>query len=261
MTGRDQQRGGDAVRAIREEAGHDRVEFVAVDHSTVGANLKLAAEIRSRLGHIDVLVNNVGGIFPERLLSNDGFEMTLAVNFLAPYVLTQALMPLLTASPGQHRCVNVVSSSFKMTRGNPFDDVEAEKDYVGISVHGRAKLFTLLWTMGLSQRVPASKLSVAAVNPGMAWTPMTQALTSESVPAWRYVFPVVRFFQRRASPERAARHIEQVVLSNPAAVAGQYFNGHNRERLPARFADASFPERVETIGAGLAAAASAAVAP
>ena len=147
ITGRDPARGADAVRAIRELAGHGQVEFVPVDHSTIAANESLARLIASRFDHLDVLVNDVGGIFPKRLLTEDGYEMTLAVNFLAPFVLTEALIPLLATRSGQVRCVNVVSSSFKMTKGDPFDDVQAEKNYVGIYVHGRAKLFTLLSTM------------------------------------------------------------------------------------------------------------------
>jgi NAD(P)-dependent dehydrogenase (short-subunit alcohol dehydrogenase family) len=170
ISGRDRQRGSDAVAAIRQAARHDRVEFVSVDHSTVEANEKLAATLMARFDHLDVLVNNVGGIFAKRLVAADGFEMSLALNFLAPFVLTEALLSLLTRGPGVARCVNVVSSSFKMTKGDPFDDIQAERDYVGIFVHGRAKLFTLLWSMGLSHRVPVSRLAVTAVNPGMAWT-------------------------------------------------------------------------------------------
>jgi NAD(P)-dependent dehydrogenase (short-subunit alcohol dehydrogenase family) len=261
ITGRDRVRGAEAVRAIREVAGHNRVEFVPVDHSTIAANERLAELIASRFDHLDALVNNVGGIFPKRLLTADGYEMTLAVNFLAPLVLTEALIPLLAARSGPVRCVNVVSSSFKMTKGDPFDDVQSEKSYVGIHVHGRAKLFTLLWTMGLSQRVSRDELIATAVNPGMAWTPMTQSLTPEAVPAWRYIFPIVQFFQRRADPVRAARRCEDLVLADPADVAGRYFDGQKRQELPQRFADPSFPTRVESIGSTLRAAAQPAQVP
>ena len=200
VTGHDPQRGSDAVAAIQRAAGHDRVEFRSVDHSTVGANEQLAGTIMRRFDHLDVLVNNVGGIFALRFVTADGFELSLAVNFLAPFVLTETLLPLLSASPDKARCVNVVSSSFRMTKGDPLDDIQAQRGYVGIYVHGRAKLCTLLWTMGLSHRVPASKLIVTAVNSGMAWTSMTQSLTPEVVPAWRYIFPLVRFFS--AAPTR-----------------------------------------------------------
>lgn len=255
ITGRDPGRGSAAVAAIRQAAGHQRVEFVSVDHSTAGANEKLAAALAGRFHRLDVLVNNVGGIFAKRLVSADGFEMSLALNFLAPFVLTEALLPLLTRGPGAARCVNVVSSSFQMTKGDPFDDIQAERDYTGIFVHGRAKLFTLLWSIGLSHRVPASQVVVTAVNPGMAWTSMTQSLSPEIVPAWRHIMPIVRFFQRRADPEHAAQHCERLVLAEPGSIEGRYFDGRKPKDLPRKFADPGFPGRVQAIGSELRAAA------
>lgn len=205
-----------------------------------------------------MLVNNVGGIFAKRLVSADGFEMSLALNFLAPFVLTEALLPLLTRGPGAARCVNVVSSSFQMTKGDPFDDIQAERDYIGIFVYGRAKLFTLLWSMGISHRVPASQVVVTAVNPGMAWTSMTQSLSPEVVPAWRHIFPIVRFFQRRADPARAAQNCERLALAEPATIEGRYFDGTKPKTLPRKFADPSLPDRVQAIGTELCAAAATA---
>jgi hypothetical protein len=154
--------------------------------------------------------------------------------------------------------VNVVSSSFQMTKGDPFDDLQAERDYVGIFVHGRAKLFTLLWSMGLSRRVPASEVVVTAVNPGMAWTSMTRSLSPEVVPAWRYIFPVVRFFQRRADPVRAARHCERLVTAEASSIEGRYFDGTKPKKLPGKFADPGLPDRVQAIGTQLHSAAATA---
>jgi len=258
ITGRDPRRGSAAVSAIRQAARHQRVEFVPVDHSTAGANEQLATALTERFDRLDVLVNNVGGIFARRLVSADGFEMSLALNFLAPFVLTEALLPLLARGPGAGRCVNVVSSSFQMTKGDPFDDLQAERDYTGIFVHGRAKLFTLLWSMGLSHRVPASQVVVTAVNPGMAWTSMTQSLSPEVVPAWRHIMPIVRFFQRRADPVKAARNCERLVIAEPGIVEGRYFDGTKPKNLPPKFADPSLPDRVQAIGTELRAAAATA---
>jgi NAD(P)-dependent dehydrogenase (short-subunit alcohol dehydrogenase family) len=251
ITGRGQQRGSDAVRAIRDAADHGEVDFVPVDHSSVAANENLAALIMSRFGHLDVLVNNVGGIFAKRQLTADGYELTLALNFLAPFTLTEALMPRLTTGPGIVRCVNVVSSSFKMTKGDPFNDLQAEHDYTGISAHARAKLLTLLWTMELSRTTPSGKLASTAVNPGMAWTPMTQSLTPETVPAWRHIFPIVRFFQRRADPARAASHCADLALAEPSSIAGRYFDRAKPKTLPRKFADPSLFDKAQALGAQL----------
>jgi retinol dehydrogenase 12 len=67
VTGRDPGRGTEAATEVRRAAGHARVEFIEVDHAAAGANLELAERLRSRLGRLDVLVNNVGGLVPSRL--------------------------------------------------------------------------------------------------------------------------------------------------------------------------------------------------
>lgn len=133
-------------------------------------------------------------------------EATLAFNFVAPAALTGRLAALLAAAPAA-RCVNVVSSAFAMLRGDPFADPPSR--YVGIDAYAQAKLLTVLWTCQLAAdatRAPKPALAgVFCANPGMAWTPNVQQLTRQAVPAWRLVWPLVRWLQRRAAPVRAAR--------------------------------------------------------
>jgi hypothetical protein len=96
LSGRDPRRGADAVAAIVAAVGHSRVHFLPADHATVGANQQLARAVPGQLEQhglpqrLDVLVNNVGGIFAARTLTADGYEASLAVNFLGPYVLTRS---------------------------------------------------------------------------------------------------------------------------------------------------------------------------
>jgi NAD(P)-dependent dehydrogenase (short-subunit alcohol dehydrogenase family) len=183
--------------------------------------------------------------------------MSLALNFLASFVLTESLVHLLSGGPGAARCVNVGSSSFQMTKGDPFADIQAENDYVGIFVHRQAKLFTLLWSMGLSRRVPASQVVVTAVNPGMAWTSMTGSLSPEVVPAWRHIMPIVGFFHRRADPVRAALNCDRLVLAESNTSEGRYFDGTRPKNLPRKFADPCLADRVQAIDTELRAAATA----
>src|SRR5215471_1493334 len=198
ITGRDQQRGEDAVKAIASAAGHTRVEFFQADHSTVGANDRLGAAVAERLAQLglptrlDVLVNNVGAIFATRTVTADGYEATLAVNFLAPVVLTAA------------------------------------------------------WTIALSEEQAGTGLAVATVNPGMAWTTMTAALTPQVVPSWRYVYPLVRFFQKRGDAAKAARVcVELAWTASPAAISGRYFTEHGKPgRYPGVVTDPAVRDQV-----------------
>lgn len=250
VTGRDPRRGTEAADQLRRAAGHERVEFIRVDHATVAANLALAEELQHRLGHLDILVNNVGGLVPSRATTGDGYELTLALNFVAPFVLTGSLLPLLLASDSA-RVVNVISSAFTMAKGDPLDDPQSEQAYAPLRVLARAKLLALVWTDALSDQHRSGRLSAVAVNPGMAWTPGTQALTPDAVPAWRYIWPIVRFFQRRADPDRAAASCEAVALAPVSAIDGRYFDGRKPHPVPRRVLDPDLRERVLRLGQDL----------
>jgi NAD(P)-dependent dehydrogenase (short-subunit alcohol dehydrogenase family) len=261
ITGRDGERGEDAAKAIAVAAGHARVDFIQADHSTVGANSRIGATVTERLGRLglapqlDVLVNNVGGVFPTRTLTADGYEATLAVNFLAPVVLTQSVLPLLQAS-GSPRCVNVTSSLAWLARqvpGGLLTDIQSTHGYVGIRAHARAKLLVAAWTIALSRPQPVGLLA-ATVNPGMAWTSMTQALTPQVVPSWRYVYPLVRFFQKRGDPAKAARVcVELAWTASPAVISGRYITERGKVGgYPATVNDPAVQDQVVSTAEDLA---------
>ena len=233
ITGRDVDRGDKAVSAITHVAGHGRVEFHQADHSTVAGNCQLAARVDTALGErqprLDVLINNVGRVFSARQETADGIEQTLALCLIGPVALTEALLPALRHSP-RPRIVNVVSSAYKMWKGDPFADLQSEHDYVGIQAHARAKLLNLIWTFALATQLD-QPFSVNATNPGAAWTDGTASLTPEAVPAWRHIWPIVRFFQRRASADKAARTpIWLASAPDAAALTGYYVEKRKRQR-------------------------------
>lgn len=257
VTGRNPQRGAAAVATLRRHAGHDRVHFLAADHATVGGNQTLAGQVLDGFGRLEVLVNNVGSLpHAQRQETADGYEANLAVNFLGPAALTAALLPLLGQS-APARIVNVVSSAYRMWKRDPFEDLQADQDYVGITAHGHAKLLNLLWTLALARRLDGTGVVVNATNPGMAWTPGTQALTRDAVPAWRLIWPLVRLLQRRASPMSAAR--SSVFLASSAAAAsitGQFFESNAGPKRPtAVVRDLANQDQADQLAARLAARA------
>jgi NAD(P)-dependent dehydrogenase (short-subunit alcohol dehydrogenase family) len=230
VTGRDLQRGAGAITQIRAAAGHDQVSFIQADHATVGANRGLAGRLGDSSGSLDVLVNNVGRVFPARQETADGYEATLALCFAGPVALTEALLPLLTRRPGA-RVVNMSSSAYKMWHHDPFDDIQSQRAYVGIQAHAHAKLLNLIWTFALAEQLRPEGISVNAVNPGAAWTPGTAQLTPEAVPAWKYVWPLVRFFQRRGSPAKAAQSPLWLAGSSQAdKLTGIYLQNRKQHR-------------------------------
>jgi NAD(P)-dependent dehydrogenase (short-subunit alcohol dehydrogenase family) len=260
ITGRDLQRGETAAVALCREAGHERIEFIATDHSNVGGNQRLATRLGQRLERLDVLVNNVGRVFSRRDVTEDGYEASLALNFLAPFTLTNELRPLLAAS-SPARVINMNSSAHKMWKGDPLRDLQSQEHYVGISAHARAKLLNLIWTVALARQLDSTGVTVNALNPGAAWTPGTAQLTPAAVPFWRPIWPIVRFFQRRASAEKAAQ--TPFWLATDAAVAnlsGRYFENKREQTLPETARDPDQQQRVIEAAAALVASAPTATA-
>jgi NAD(P)-dependent dehydrogenase (short-subunit alcohol dehydrogenase family) len=254
VTGRDAQRGQRAVAQLKAQAGHTAVELIIADALLVRDNLFVAQEAARRVERIDVLINNVGGAgFVERQETPERLEATLALNFVGPVALTTELLRILPAPP--KRVVNVVSSAFKFWRRDPFDDLQGHRDYIALHAYGHAKLLNLLSTMALARRLARTGTVVAAVNPGMAWTPGIAALTPRAVPHWRYVWPLVRWMQRRASAESASRSVVALAAVDKAPLSGTYYDGRRQGRLPAALCDTALQDRAGTVGESLVSAA------
>ena len=257
VTGRDPARGQAAAQQLAGHAWHDQVRFIATDHATVADNQVLAEQLAGGLDRLDVLVNNVGSApSGQRHQTPDGYETTLAVNFVGPAALTTGLLPLLRQS-APARVITVVSSAHAMWKRDPFEDLHLQQRYVGIEAYAHAKLLGLLWTLALARRLEGTGVVVNATNPGMAWTPGTQSLTPQAVPAWRLVWPLVRLLQRRASAEAAARSSVFLATSEEAAgITGQYFESRSRPKRPSALAlDVGNQERAWKLAATLIAAA------
>ncbi len=111
----------------------------------------MAVEVQQRFGRLDVLINNAGLLTDRRQLSQDGFELTFAVNYLAPYLLTNLLLGLLEVSSPM-RIVNVASSA--MGGGAiHFDNLQAEKAFDGWQAYANSKLANVLFSNILAARL------------------------------------------------------------------------------------------------------------
>ena len=149
-----------------------------------------------------VLVNNAAVVAPERQTTVDGIEETLAVGHLAPFLLTELLLPTLHAS-APARVVNVTSSVVHDAEP-ALGDLQSERAYHPLAAYGRAKLLNLAWTLDLARRLDGSGVSVFAVDPGIADTgthrayPWPSPIKATMRGAWLVLRPWL-------SPERAAR--------------------------------------------------------
>lgn len=203
VTGRNESRGADAARRIQEESGNEHVTFVKGDVSDNDGVDALIAALTERLDHIDVLINNAGNLSQERQENPDGVELDFAVNVIAPWRLTQGLLPLLeAASPSR---VLVVTGGMP---GGKFDggDLQARDGFVALTAYDRSKRAAEAMSLALAERVAAKGVHLHVVYPGGAATDMTRAMSMKSLPWYMKPFwPVFQFMMRSATPEKASR--------------------------------------------------------
>jgi NAD(P)-dependent dehydrogenase (short-subunit alcohol dehydrogenase family) len=153
---------------IRAATGNPRVDFVVADLSSQRQVRQLAAEIIARYERLHVLINNAGVILLQRQLSEDGAEMSFAVNYLAPFLLTHLLRDLLKQS-APARIVNV-SSTAHYDAPLKFDNLQGERNYNGIVAYKVAKLGNVLFTYELADRLAGSGITVNCLHPGVVAT-------------------------------------------------------------------------------------------
>jgi NAD(P)-dependent dehydrogenase (short-subunit alcohol dehydrogenase family) len=262
ITGRDSGAGERAAAAIRRDSGQTSVTFLQADHATVAGNRQVAEQVRASFPDLKVLVNNVGGLYGSRWETADGYEATLAMNFLGPFTLTYELLPLLQAN-APARCLNVVSAAFKMCKGDPFQDLQSSQRFVSGDAYARAKLLNVLFSLALARWVSSEQVTVNLIHPGMAWTQMTRSMTSQTIPAFRSIWPLLRLLQRSRSPAKAGQRVASLVASPLAgAVTGRYFEaGLMPKRLSDRELDPQHQRQAWLLGRELQAGAAQPASP
>ncbi|WP_448702715.1 SDR family oxidoreductase [Mucilaginibacter sp. AW1-3] len=212
---RDTVKGKQVKNDIIAETGNQRIEIVECNLADLHNVSKAGAQIRASLDAIDVLINNAGGIFQERELSKDGFEMTFASNHLGHFLLTMNLMPLL--QKGKARVINVSSDAHKTAKVN-FDDLQFEKDYSSMRAYGNAKLFNIYFTRSLAERFAVKNVTAYSLHPGVVNT----GFGSRSTGFVKFLLSIARPFM--ISPEKGAQ--TSVYLATEPGIeqlSGQYF--------------------------------------
>lgn len=150
------------VKAVASGAAADHIDGFVADLSDLNAVRNMAAEVNKKLSKLDVLINNAGIYTTASPVTKDGLDIRFVVNYLAPYELTNALLPLLKKS-NKARIVNLSSAaqapiSYQAFAGNErLDDKDA---------YAQSKLALTMWSMDLADTVADDNINVIAVNPG-----------------------------------------------------------------------------------------------
>jgi NAD(P)-dependent dehydrogenase (short-subunit alcohol dehydrogenase family) len=161
--GRNRERGEALVREIAAAGG--TASFLAADLSSLAEVRHLAEAVKKTTDRLELLINNAGvgtmGSAPGRLTSQDGHELRFAVNYLAGFLLTNLLMPLLKASTPS-RIVNVSSAGQQPI---DFDDVMLTRQYSGSAAYRQSKLAQIMFTVDLADELKGSGVIANTLHP------------------------------------------------------------------------------------------------
>jgi len=161
LHGRNRERLNSTLGGIRGETGSERLDSYLADLSSLGEVRALAQQVLAEQDRLDALVNNAGVIARERRESEDGYELTFAVNYLSHFLLTRLLLPLLRDS-APARIVNVASAGQSPI---DFDDVMLEHGYSAMRAYRQSKLAQVMFTFELAERLGDGGVTVNALHP------------------------------------------------------------------------------------------------
>ena len=216
LVARDKGRGEAALVRLRQRAPGAAHSIHYADLSRLREMKRVAAEIAAAEPRIDVLINNAGALFGSRHVTEDGLELTFALNHMAYFVLTHGLRDRLLAS-APARVVNTASNAHQRASLD-FDDLQSAHGYSGFKAYGRSKLANILFTRELARRLSGAAVTANCLHPGFVATrfgDQTGGLLS-------YVVRIAKIFA--ISSEEGAETLVYLASSPEVAhVSGAYF--------------------------------------
>jgi NAD(P)-dependent dehydrogenase (short-subunit alcohol dehydrogenase family) len=221
--GRDERR----LTRVAREVG---TEGVRADFASLAEVRRLAEELLARHERIDVLVNNAGVMVGRRRLTEDGFELTFAVNHLAPFLLTTLLLDRLRESAP----ARVVTTSSVAHHGGliDLDDLNGERGWASMRVYSTSKLANILFTRELARRLRGSGVVANCFHPGVIRTRLTRRTNPLLMVGARLAAPFL------GSPKTGAETLVWLAASPEAAdVSGGYFEDCRPARQSAQSQD------------------------
>ncbi len=237
VTGRNKVRGDKALAEIRRDSGSEKVSLMLADLAVQAEVRKLAEAFKEQRDRLDVLVNNAGLIRSRHIETPDGIELTLAVNHLAPFLLTNLLLDLLKGSAPSR--IITVSSEARRNAKIDFDDLQQSRwRYRAFPVYGMTKLANILFTYELAERLRGTGVVANCVHPGGVNTNFGNNNRSLGLLLFRAFKPLMR------TPQQGADTIVYLASSPEAGrMSGKYLTDR-KEVSPAQPRDEALQKRL-----------------
>lgn len=219
----------EAVKSKIEAAtGDARAEYILADFTSLEQVRGLATTFRKRHSTLDVLINNAGVFLPKRTVTPDGHETTFQVNYLAHFFLTHLVLHELKRS-AQGRIINLSSSVYSSGKFDP-NNLQSEKRFSVLGTYAATKLFMLMFSEELAERLRGTRVTANAVHPGIVRTHMMMNAPG----AFRVVSYLALPFS--ISPEQGAKTTVHLASSRDlAAVSGQSFTSSKKVATKNKF--------------------------
>jgi NAD(P)-dependent dehydrogenase (short-subunit alcohol dehydrogenase family) len=233
MVGRDEARTIHAVELVKSQTGNQAISYLLADLSSLNDIRRLAQDFRDKYKKLDVLLNNAGALFFTRKKSLDGYEMTLALNHLNYFLLTNLLLDMLKTTPAG-RIVNVSSRAHYRGHIN-FDDLQSQRGYNAMRAYSMSKLMNVLFTYELARRLQDTNVTANCLHPGFV-------ASNFAVNNGWWVRLGMAFMSGRISMEEGAK-CSIYLASSPEVqgASGKYFNYDLKEM---RSSDESYDEDI-----------------
>jgi NAD(P)-dependent dehydrogenase (short-subunit alcohol dehydrogenase family) len=252
MVGRDAARNERACAAVAgclrsDHAGAEHIETALADFASLAAVRRLAETVQNRHDRLDLLVNNAGIIAPRYQKSQDGYELTVAVNHLAPFLLTNLLLDRLRASGSAAAPSRIITVASQAHRGALLDLATwMDRDgWSPLQAYGRSKLCNILFTRALARRLADGGVVAASLHPGVIATKIGDSAGFAGF-GWRLVKPFL------ASPEKGARtSLFLATTPDPSRYHGAYLIDSRPAQPDPAARDDGLAERLWTESAGL----------
>lgn len=235
FTGRHREKDLKVRKELRQKTGNQEIHYYHCDLASFKSITAFTAEFCKSIQKLDILINNAGIWDLEKASSMDGIESHLAVNYLAPFLMTSQLLPLLKNSPSA-RIINLTSGIHFRGRLD-LDDLEfGNRKWKSIDAYTQSKLCNILFTKSLARSLADTNISINCLAPGWVNTGL-----------FRNANPLVKISasMMAMSPTKAARSLVHLATAGELEnVSGEYFAGMNMRKSSAESCEKNLADRL-----------------